>query len=73
MYHHIQSVPQNMGQKYTKTTTFTSVHSNNVANGIDETALHYQVRTFCKDPTLISRVWKLFQSYITLTSQKILK
>lgn len=49
MYHPIQSSPRNMG-KYSKITTYTSVHSNNVSNGIDESALHYQVRTFAKDP-----------------------
>lgn len=46
MYHQTRSTPQNLG-KYTKTTTFTSVHSNNVSNGIDESALHYQVRNLC--------------------------
>lgn len=56
MYHQTRSTPQNLG-KYTKTTTFTSVHSNNVSNGIDESALHYQVRNRW------SRVWLMIISF----------
>ena len=48
MYHPIQSSTRNLGKDYSKITTYTSVHSNNVSSGIDETALHYQVRTFCE-------------------------
>lgn len=55
MYHPIQSAPRNVG-KYSKITTYTSVHSNNVSNGIDESALHYQVRTFRKRSQTLSNV-----------------